>query len=568
MKSKKLLSTVLALTMVSSTLLVGCGDKKTEEKKPEVDTTAKDNAKKDKVQELTFASAPGAQVNPGVTRTNTEWGPEGYIYEGLVRNAKNKDGVDAPKEGVAKSWEKSSDGLTYTFTLRDNAKWADGQAVTAEDFVYSWQRLVDPKSDCAKNGSLLNGIVKNAKEIQEGTKAKEELGVKADGNKFIVTLEKPCLYFLEYCFHPNLKPVRKDYVEKYGKEMGKTVESIMGNGAYKCTFYQVKNKMVFEKSDTYWNKDTRDIQKITFLDMREENPKYSAFTEKQIDRVGLSDSDLVSNLKSMEHVQNISKQGTDVTFFMFNCKNEFLANKNIRKAIANGFSREGYIDTIANGLGQPAYNMVPPTISCGGNKYNPGDFKSEISKLDAKALLKEGLKELGKSEDPSQIQLRIVTRGTTQNEKDTVEYFIDEFKKNLGIVIKADLVDYTIMYDKVGKGDYEIAYGGWFADWNDPSNFLDTFITGGYYAAEAGYSNKDYDALIEKAHNETDAKKAAEFYAQAEKIICIDDPAIASFEFGASNTFSWDFVKGYENRPNLGFEDFEGIYISGKEDMK
>ncbi|SHK22728.1 oligopeptide transport system substrate-binding protein [Hathewaya proteolytica DSM 3090] len=567
MKSRRLLSTVLALTMVSSTLLVGCGNKDNSGAANN-DNGGNSENKKDKVQELTFASAPGSQVNPGVTRTNTEWAPEGYIYEGLVRNSKNEQGVDAPKPGVAEKWDVSEDGLTYTFHIRDNAKWADGKPVTANDFLYSWRRLVDPKGDCAKNGGLLNGIVKNATAIQKGEMKPEELGVKVDGNKFIVTLEAPCLYFLQYCFHPNLKPVREDYVTKYGKEMGKTVESIMGNGAYKCTFYELKNKMVFEKNENYWSKDTRDIQKITFLDMREDNARFTAFTEKQIDRAGFTEPDLVSELKNMEHVQNISKAGTDVTFLMFNCKNEYLANANIRKAITAGFSREEYIETINSGVGNPAYNMVPPTISCGGEKYNPGDFKSEINKMDAKALLKQGLKELGKSEDPSQVQLRIVTRGTNQFEKDIAEYFIEEFKKNLGITIKADLVDYTIMYDKLGKGDYEIAYGGWFADWNDPSNFLDTFVTNGYHSSETGYFNKQFDEYMAEGHKQTDAKKAAEFYAKAEKVLCIDDPAIASFEFASTNTFSWDYVKGYDTRPNLGFEDFEHIYISGKEDLK
>ncbi|SHK22775.1 oligopeptide transport system substrate-binding protein [Hathewaya proteolytica DSM 3090] len=567
MKSKKLLLTMLSLTVMSSTLMSACGSKKESATTIETNNKIEDENHKDKVQELTFASVPGVQVNPGVTTRDNEWVPEGYIYEGIVRNFKTSEGFEKVVPGVAEKWEVSNDGLTYTFYVRDNAKWADGKPVTAEDFVYSWRRLVDPKSHCVKNGKLLNDVVKNATAIQKGEKSPEELGVKADGNKFVVTLEKPCLYFLEYCFHPNLKPVRKDYVEKYGIEMGKTVDSIMGNGAYKCTLYEEKSKMVFEKSQTYWNKDTRYINKITFNKIEDENSKLSALEAMQIDRTAFGESDVIERVKDIEHVISANEPGKNTDFLMFNCKNEYLANTNIRKAIASGFSRENYVDSIVNNLGRPAYGLVPPVIACAGNKYTPGDLKSEISKMNSKELLKKGLQELGKSDDPSQIQLRIAIGGTQQKDKDTADFFIEELKNNLGIVIKADLMDSTIYFDKVGKGDYEIGIGGWFADWNDPSNFLDTFVTGGYYATDAKYSNKDYDEYMKKSHEQIDANKAAEYYAKAERILCVEDPAIAALVFNDDTAFTWDYVKNYA-RPSFGFEDFQGVYISGKEALK
>lgn len=564
MKSKKLLSTVLALTMISTTLLVGCGKEDKPVVKPKEDVAT---AKKDAVQELTFSGGPGAAINPGVTETNTEWAPEGYCYEGIVRNGKNEDGSEEAKPGVAKTWDVSEDGLTYTFDLRDDAKWADGKAVTAEDFVYSWQRLVDPTSDCVRNGALLNGVVKNAQKVNEG-KGKvdlNELGVKADGNKFIVTLEKPCLYFLQYCFHPNLKPVRKDFVDKFGVKMGTTAESVMGNGAYKCTFLKEKEGMVFEKNDNYWNKDTRFITKVTFKYMLEENTVFAAFNQKQIDRAGFSNPDFVEQLQSNKDVVYVSAPGANIDFIGFNNKNEYLSNTKIRQAISAAISREDYVDAVANGVGFPAYNMVPPVLSCGTKKYTPGDFKAEINKIDPKPTFQAGLKELGKSEDLSKVTLRMIGRGTNSYVKNQLEFFQQELQSKLGIKIKLELVDYKIMYKQVQAGDYDMNLGGWFADWNDPSNFLDTFITGDYYARDTKYSNADYDAQMKKAHEAKSLDEAYDFYAAAERILCIDDPAMAPFVFSKDQSYSWNYVKNYEQRVlTFGFEDYEGAYISGR----
>lgn len=572
MKNKRLLATVLALTLVSSSALAltGCGDEKSKEtgKGGETSDPAKD--KKDAVQELSIPQAVPKSMDPAKAKTDSEWAPGGLVYEGLARNEKQEDGTEKVEPAVAESWEKSQDGLTYTIKLRNNAKWHDGQQVKAQDFVYSWGRVVDPKTGSGY-GNMLNGIVLNATSVNKGEKKVEELGIKAkDDTTLEIKLEKPCGFFEQLLFFPVLKPVRKDIVEKYGEQYGTSVDKIMGNGAYKMTKYEDKNQAIFEKADTYWDKDNRFITKVTYLETKDNNAKYSMLESGQVDYAAVQDTDWIEKFKADDRFEYINNIIPDVEVFLLNGKkNEYLSNAKIRKALSASIDRQAYIDQVSAGLGKPAYNFVPPAISIDGKPFNP-EGKNEYAKelleenKDPKALLKEGLKELGKPEDPSKVTITMLTRGVKQKEKEGAEYFQQVWKEKLGINLKIEMLEYNIMNDRVDKGDFEIACSGWFADWNDPSNFLEQLHSGYGYYKSCGWKNAEYDKLIDDAKVEPDQNKRLEMYKKAEKILIKDDAAMIPYQLQQRSTFQRKYVKG--RKINIfGFGDYKGVYISGKE---
>lgn len=574
MKSKKLMATLLALTVVASSALAGCGggEKKEDGKKePEKQTTGKaeNDAPKDAEQFYNSTAGEPTTLDPALAGSNTAWAPQGMIYEGLTRYQPQADGSGKIEPGVAESWEPSKDGLKYTFKLRKDAKWHDGKPVTAKDFVYSWQRVVNPKTGSGY-GTVLNGIVKNATDIVNGKKKPEELGVKAvDDHTFEVELENPCGFFQELTYFAVLKPVRQDIIEKHGKKYGTQAEYVMGNGAYKITEWNHKNKLVFEKNNDYWDAKNRFLTKVTWKMIYDENAKMQAFQNGEVDAVFVRDAEWIDKFKQDDTATYADNVGNNLDYFLVNAKNEYLKNAKVRQALTLGFDRDEFCKSIINGLGVPAYGMIPPSISLEEGKpyvsMVKNDFIKQLQeeKKDPKKLLQEGLKELGKPEDTSKVQLRLYSRGTAEKDKEEAEFFQQQFKEKLGIDLKVVQMDYGIMYDKVNKGDFDLALGGWFADWNDPSSYLDNHNSIDGYYRYTGWVNKEYDQLSKKAKNTLDTKERAELYGKAEKILIHDEAGIIPVYIGKNSTFRRKYVKNFFTT-DFGFGDLKGVYISGR----
>lgn len=573
MKSKKLMATLVALTVVASSALVGCGgeekkENKNEKKAGEVAKIDNDSPKDAEQYYNSTAGEPNS-LDPGKASTNTDWSPQGMIYEGLTRYQPQPDGTGKIEPGVAESWEMSKDGLKYTFKLRKDSKWHDGKGVTAKDFVYSWQRVVDQKTGCPY-ATVFNGIVKNATDISNGKKKAEELGVKAtDDYTFEVELEKPCGFFMELTYFSVLKPVRQDVVEKYGKKYGTEASNIMGNGAYKLKEWVHKNKLVFEKNNDYWDAKNRFLTKVTWKMIYDENAKMQAFQNGEVDAVFVRDAEWIDKFKQDDTATYADNVGNNLDYFLVNAKNEYLKNAKVRQALTLGFDRDEFCKSIINGLGVPAYGMIPPSISLEEGKpyvsMVKNDFIKQLQeeKKDPKKLLQEGLKELGKPEDTSKVQLRLYSRGTAEKDKEEAEFFQQQFKEKLGIDLKVVQMDYGIMYDKVNKGDFDLALGGWFADWNDPSSYLDNHNSIDGYYRYTGWVNKEYDQLSKKAKNTLDTKERAELYGKAEKILIHDEAGIIPVYIGKNSTFRRKYVKNFFTT-DFGFGDLKGVYISGR----
>lgn len=574
MKSKKLMATLVALTVVASSALVGCGgeekkDTNKENKKPGEVAKVDNDSPKDAEQYYNSHCGEPTTLDPAKSGSNTAWSPQGMIYEGLTRYQPQPDGSGKIEPGVAESWEMSKDGLKYTFKLRKDSKWHDGKTVTAKDFVYSWQRVVNPKTGSGY-AMVFNGIIKNATDIVNGKKKPEELGIKAvDDYTFEIELEKPCGYFMELTYFAVLKPVRQDVVEKQGNKYGTEASTVMGNGAYKLKEWVHKNRLVFEKNNDFWDAKNRFLTKVTWKIIRDENAKMQAFQNNEIDSVFVRDSEWIEKFKQDDTAIYSDRVGNNLDYFLINCKNEYLKNNKVRQALSIGFNRDEFCKSIINNLGVPAYGMIPEAISIEqGKPYTSmvkNDFVKQLAEenKDPKKLLQEGLKELGKPEDTSKVQLRLYSRGETEKDKEEAEFFQQQYKEKLGIDIKVVQMDYGIMYKKVEAGDFDIAMGGWFADWNDASSYLDNHNSVDGYYKYTGWVNKEYDELSKKAKITTDAKEKADLYGKAEKILIHDEAGIIPINVAKNSVFRRKFVKNYFTA-DFGFGDLKGVYISGR----
>lgn len=567
MKSKKFLASILAISVLASSSLIGCGNKG--DKKSDNTKKATNNlGEKDSDQTYNICGHEPDSLDPGTSGSDNAWSPQGLLYEGLTRLTPTEDGIGKIDPGVAEKWDMSKDGLKYTFHLRKDAKWSDGKRLTAKDFEYSWKRIVDPKTG-APYQAVFNGIVKNAAEIGENKKKIDELGVKAvDDYTFEVTLDKPCGYFMELTYFAVLKPVRKDVIEKHGKKYGTEADELIGNGAYTLKEWVHKNKMVFTKNNNYWDNGNVFLNQINWKMIRDENAKMQAYQTGEIDSVFVVDAEWIKKFKEDPESIYENHVGNNLDYFILNFKNKYFANEKIRKAMAISFSREGFIDVVANGLGKATYGLIPDSINIDGTPYTKMVDNQFVKKImdenkDPKKLFLEGLKEVGAEQDPNKISFRIYTRGTSEQDKQEAEYYQQQWKENLGVNIKIEQMDYNIMYDKVAAGNFDIGLAGWFADWNDPSSYLDNHNSDTGYYKTTGWVNKKYNEKVLKAKETIDAKERAKLYGEAEKILIYDDTAIIPIYFGKTSTFMKKYIKNY-HKSNFGFGDYKGVYISGR----
>ncbi|SHH78155.1 oligopeptide transport system substrate-binding protein [Clostridium collagenovorans DSM 3089] len=578
MKSKKILATILALSVLSTSALVGCGDKKEASGKDNQGST--NSGDKDKDQYLNIFGGEPQLLDPTIASITTTWEALGPMHEGLTRVVGSQNGgADKIEPGVAESWEGNDDSTEFTFKLRKDAKWQDGTPVTAQDFVYSLKRVVDPRvaSDYA---TFLDPFLKGAKECTSLTgkddatidAALEKLGVTAvDDYTLKFELTKPTPYFLQLSYFPTLKPVQKKAIEEYGSKYGTEAEKTMANGPYILTDWKHNGSMTYEKNPNYWDKDNVFIEKIHKINVQDTNSAMQAIYNGEVDRGGVNDPQWIQKFDQSGDFDVISRPDYGVESLIFNPKEGPTSNIKIRKALAAGFDRDQYSKDMAQGLNIPAYEFVPDTVSLDGKSFQeragaPKYTKKLIEEVkDPKALLIEGMKEAGLGDDPSKLDISITMRGDNEFCKKQGEWFQNKWKESLGINVKVVTLQYQIMFENMKNGDYNIAVGGWSADFDDPSNFLDLYVSEGGYYSYLGWKNEEYNKLIKDGEMETDPQKRAEIYTKAEKILTYDDVLITPFEHGKYNTYQRKYIKNY-NLPGLASYcmDYKGVYTQGR----
>ncbi|WP_412679054.1 peptide ABC transporter substrate-binding protein [Brevibacillus parabrevis] len=460
-------------------------------------------------------------------------------FEGLTRI--DKDGV--PQPAIAQEIKASDDLLTYTFTLRDNAKWSNGDPVTAHDFENAWKWVLDGKNGSEYAYQLF--YVKNAEAAFSGKAKPEEIGVKATDDKtLVVQLENPTPFFLEltafYSYFPVNTKVAKEHPD-WAKDAGPNYTS---NGPFKLTSWDHKNKLVLEKNENYWDAGTVKLTKIEMNIINDANTELSMLENGDLDWAGAPTGNLpldaMQTLKEKGLLEITPKAGT--YWYEFNTQQKPFNNKKIRQAFALAISRQDIVDNVTQGGELVATAVVPPTMFA---ENTQGLFKdNDVEK--AKQLLAEGMKEEGYA---SADKLPPITLSYNTEEAQTkiAQAVQDMWQKNLGVQVKLENQEWNVYYENVKNGKFQVARMGWTGDFNDPINFLEIFRTkeGNNHT---GWESKAYAELLAKSSKEKDAAKRKAILQDAEKLL-VDEMPVIPFYFKSTV---------YAKNPNL-----KDVVISG-----
>lgn len=501
-----------------------------------------------------------------------DWQGQAPVYENLVRYVVDASGAASYQPGVATDWSMSDDGLTYTFNLREDAKWADGSDLTAHDFVYSWQRVFDPEV-ASDYEWFVDGLISGGAEYFSGEGAREDVGVVAlNDHTLEIQLTRPCGYFMQIAAFPTYKPVKQAFVEQFEDAYGSSLEKVLGNGPFVLESWEPGLEAVFVPNEHYWDRENVYLDRIERKIVAEENARAQALLTGELDAAGIAEPQWRDMLDAEGGYNYINQAGASVEFFMYNQNNKYLKNTKIRQALSLAFDRERYIVEIMDDFGFTANGVVPPTVHAGEGLYvDVTKGESEIIKnmrkdlTDPKALLVEGLKEEGFSGDPAEMEITMMTRGTGEWIKKSAEWIQQNYEDALGIKFNIEMVPWNVMWDNVDAGTYEIAVGGWTADVDDPTNLIDIFHTKtGYYHEEklgwAGERAEEFNALIDKSLLETDALKKAELFVAAEKIL-VGDAVVAPLYFSEKSTYRRENVKNNFSNP-FTYQDYKGVFIA------
>lgn len=443
--------------------------------------------------------------------------------EGLYR----LDAETQTSPGIAEDHEESDDGLTWTFNLRDDAKWQNGDPVTAHDFVYAWQRAVDPDTGSEYGPYMMNGVIKNAEAISKGDKPVEDLGATAeDDYTLVVELENPTPYFETLTTFGTFFPLNEDFVEEQGDDYAISAENLLANGPYKMANWEsTSDSWELEKNEDYWDADEVKMDKLTFEVVKDPQTAVDLYESGVVDRVDLT-SDLVDEFSTNDDY--VATPDTFVHYIKLNqTNNEALANENVRKAISRAFDKEAMVNEVLNNGSFVANGIIPADFTPMPDTEE--DFR-EVSGDhvlydvdEAQEYWEKGLEELGT--DSVEIELLTDDDETT---KTMVEYLANQFSSNLpGLTIDLKKVPKEQRLDLDDSADFEMQVTRWGPDFLDPFTFMNLFTT------DSGnnhmdYSNPEYDKLVKDTASDlaTDNPARYENFLEAEKVL-FENGAIA-----------------------------------------
>lgn len=556
---KRVLACLLAAVMTAG-LLAGCGG----------DEKSGGGGSSEQVLNISTNSVV-VGLNPLVNTTAPDNIAHNMIYDPLIRDRSAKDNTDEIVPAAAESWDVSEDGLTYTFHMNPDAKWSDGSKVTANDFEFTFKQMEDPNT-AATNAWLFDGVIVNFSEaLYNNGKTPDEIGVKAlDEETLEIQLVHPASYFLQLVAG-SAYPVNQAKYEEYGSEYGTAPDKTVYNGPLKVTSWNQNTEMVLEKNDQYWGQEDMQLDKVNYKVIQESSTAVQAFINGELDVVSTSDTNWGKTITAAGDSQEMTVPSSAPDFFMFNLKNEYLSNTKIRQALSIAFDRQEMVDTLRDGMSVPIYSMMPDTMKVGDKTYTElvdgkNYFVTQMQEeyTDPKALLQEGLAELGKSTDPSQMTIRYASRGTSELSKKIGEWMKQVWEEKLGINVQIDMMEWNIMWDKIDAGDYDIACGGWGPYYNEPSALLQLFepVNGYFNADKTGWNNEDsqkFTELLNQAKDVVDDKEKAEIYLQAEQLV-VGNALIAPMYLEASPTYVKNHVKNYYVATN-GLVDFSQVSV-------
>ncbi|MFD1780528.1 peptide ABC transporter substrate-binding protein [Fredinandcohnia salidurans] len=530
MKKKWLV--LLTIVMAVSSILAACSSSSTDK-----ESGGKNSADVKQEMVVNIKTEPPA-IDPAMaTDVPSGWVLD-HIFEGLY--TRDKDGN--PVLGVAEDVNQSDDGKTYTFTLREDAKWSDGTPVTAYDFEYAWERVLSPDTGSAFAFYLY--YIKGAEDYNKGNGSLEDVGITAkDDRTFVVELNSPLGYFDSLLTLWTFYPVKKELVEA-NKNWAAEAEGYISNGPFKMTEWKHDSQVVIEKNKEYYAQDVVNLEKVTFKMVGEATTFYQMFKTKELDLVMTLPTDSIDAERKNPEYKEVPYYGTYM--YMFNVEKEPFNNAKVRRAFAMGIDRDALTKSITKAGETPAYAMVPTGAQTPDGEFREagGDYFEENYE-EAKKLLAEGMAEEGWTELPEVTLLY----NTDENHKKTAEAVQEMLKKNLGVDIKLGNQEWGTYLDTTKQHNYQMARMGWIGIFVDPVVNLDYYL-GDSPNNRTGWVNEEFDSVMAQAKVEQDTKKRYDLLHDAEEILMTDMPFMPVYFYTNNYLVSEKFedVAYYVNR--------------------
>ena len=481
---------------------------------------------------VNFASEPNT-IDPALNSAVDGAVMINHIFEGLYKWVDDGSGNATLALGQAKEVTPNADKTVYTVKLRDDIKWSDGKDVVAADFVYAWQRLVDPNT--AADYCYMADIILNANEIMAGEMDKSELGVKAIDEKTLeITLHTACPYFEEIMAFPALMPIRSDIIEQYGDQWTFSPETYIGNGQYKMAEWSHNEFIKLVPSETYYDVDKLGPKVIKFALMDDTNAIYAAYRSGSLNFIQEVPVDEIPGLLSSGELKVHPYLGT--YYCCFNTSKAPFDDVRVREAFSLVIDRNYIVENVTKTGQKPATAFVPSGISdapgakddfraVGGDYMDVSAEKYQENCERARQLLAEAGYPNGEG-----FPIVEYLYNTSDNHRLIGEALQNMWQTELGVTVNLVNQEWNTFLDTRKNGDYSIARNGWIADYNDPMSFLDMWLTGGGNN-DAQYSNPDYDALIMQAKSTSDLVERMSLMHQAEDILMGQDVVHAAIYF-------------------------------------
>lgn len=494
--------------------------------------------------------AEPADLDPEVITTFIESHIDYALFEGLTKlDAK----TSMPAPALASSWDISPDGKVYTFHLRRNARWSNGDAVTAGDFAYSFQRILSPKF--AALYSYMLWPIKNAEAFNAGKIGDYSLvGVKAlDGATLQITLENPTPYLPALASHTTWLPVHKSDVEKFGRMDEKGTKwtrpgNLVGNGAFTLAEWVPNARIVVVKNPMYWDAARTRLNRIEFYPIESHDVEDLNFRSGQLHAT--YNVPIAKVARYLEHKPvDLRIDPVLSTFYLFlNCTRPPFDNVKLRLALAHALNREALSRDVAKGVYPPAYCLTAP--NCGGYTCRSAitDDFGEARRLLAEAGYPggKGLPAIEAQCFQTEVPLRMM------------EAIQSMWRRELGVNITIAQIEMKTLYQNQQNKNYALAFSGWIADYPDPATYLGTMVTGGGNNY-AGWSNKEFDRLIEQASITADNHARLELFQKAEAILLSEAPLIPLFFQPQVNAIN-PAVRGWTTTV-VGFHEWNRIWL-------
>lgn len=478
-------------------------------------------------------------LDPHRVSVDTEIRVVSDLFQGLTDLDKNA----RPIPGQALRWEVSSDGLIWTFYLREGLMWSDGVPITAEDFVYSFRRLVAPET-ASSYASLLSPIVA-ADDVLIGAQPPSALGVEARGPLTLeIRLNAPQPVLPEMMAFAAMVAVPRHVIERH-QETWSRPENIVSNGAYTLQSWQRQAQMTLKKNPRFIDADTVALEQVQYIPISDDMMAVRRFRAGEVDIVPSFPDPMGPILKEQlgDQVRVEVYQGT--YYYLFNTLEAPFDNQAVRVALNMAVDRSPIVTSVMRSGYRPAYAMVPPNTGFYGESYAPDWAAWPMDKRLAEAarlLASAGIT----PETPLDVELRINTSDTHQR----LALAVAQMWRPLGINVTLFNTEAAVHFSEMRQGKFKISRAGWIADYNAADNFLFIFRSDNEGLNYSNYNSSQFDALLRQGQREVDIPKRVAAMRQAEALMIADSPLIPLYYYVSKNLVASDIEGWADNVPN------------------